>query len=418
MAGGAAQDLEKARGERHGEPPSEDESTVGTVRLRPVKSRNYTAPMFALPTRLRESIEARGSGLNVLVLRLGAMGDIVRTLPAVRLLRAGLPNACIHWVVWESWAPILRDHRDIDGVVELRRSEFRALARSPLTWRHLVRAGWTVASELRALRPGLVLDFHGDLRTGLLGRISGAPWRLGYAGHQQKEGNRLFTNLRVPSGGHRTPRLERNLDLVAALGLPVNPVPDAGIVFGSHDVLTARTIVRSLVADGEAYAVLNPGASRRQAYKKPPASLFAAAAQALATRGVRPIVVCGPGEEADADLVLAQSNGVARRAPATTLKSLAALVHDARVFVGGDSGPLHLACGVSCPVVGLYGPTDPVVNTPWNVPFIALARPQSSHTGIKAKDRVAEGFDGLSQEAVENAIVEILNRPRGGTPSP
>ena len=374
--------------------------------------------MLALPARLHESIEARGFGLTVVVLRLGALGDIVRTLPAVRLLRAGLPNARIHWVVWESWAPILKDHRDLDGVVELRRSEFRAFARSPLTWPNFVGAGWRIVSELRALRPGLVLDFHGDLRTGLLGRISGAPWRLGYAGHQQKEGNRLFTNLRVPSGDRRTPRLDRNLDLVAALGLPVLPVPDAGIAAGPTDVVAARAIVRSLVADGEAYAVLNPGASRRQAYKKPPAALFAAAAQALAARGVRPIVVCGPGEEADADLVLASAKGVARRAPATTLKSLVALLHGARVFVGGDSGPLHLACGVSCPVVGLYGPTDPVVNTPWNVPFIALARPQSSHTGIKAKDRVAQGFDGLSPEAVENAIVDILDRPRGGTPAP
>lgn len=96
--------------------------------------------MLALPAPLRESIEARGSGLVLLVLRLGALGDIVRTLPAVRLLRSGLPNARIHWVAWEPWAQILRDHPDIDSVVGLRRSEFRAFARSPLTWPALVRA--------------------------------------------------------------------------------------------------------------------------------------------------------------------------------------------------------------------------------------------------------------------------------------
>jgi len=371
--------------------------------------------MLALPAPLRESIEARGSGLAILVLRLGALGDIVRTLPAVRLLRAGLPYARIHWVAWEPWAQILRDHPDIDSVVGLPRSELRAFARSPLAWPTLVRAGWTIASQLRALHPGLVLDFHGDLRTGLLGLVSGAPVRLGYVGHQQKEGNRFFTNLRVPSGDRRTPRLERNLDLVAALGLSVGPVPDAGITIAPADAIAARAIVASLVAAGGTYAVLNPGASRPQAYKKPPASLFAAAAEALAAKGVRPIVVCGPGEEADADRVVAASDGVARRAPATTLKSLAALLHGARLFVGGDSGPLHLACGVGCPVVGLYGPTDPVVNTPWNVPFVALARPQSAHTGVKAKDRAVEGFDGLTEDAVAGAILEILERPRDGS---
>lgn len=371
--------------------------------------------MLALPASLCESIGARGSGLVLLVLRLGALGDIVRTLPAVRLVRSGLPHARIHWVAWEPWAQILRDHPDIDSVVGLRRSEFRAFARSPLTLPALVRAVGTIVSEIRALHPGLALDFHGDFRTGLLGLSSGAPVRLGYLGHQQKEGNRLFTNLRVPSGDRRTPRLERNLDLVAALGLPVRPVPDAGIAISPADASEARAIVRSLVPEGEAYAVLNPGASRRQAYKKPPAPLFAAAAETLAARNIRPIVVYGPGEEADAESVVAGSNGVARRAPATTLKSLAALLHGARVFVGGDSGPLHLACGVGCPVVGLYGPTDPIVNAPWNVPFVALARPQSTHSGIKAKDRAVESFEGLAPEAVGAAILEILAQPRGGS---
>ena len=373
--------------------------------------------MLALPAPLRESIEARGSGLGILVLRLGAMGDIVRTLPAVRLVRSGLPQARIHWVAWEPWTEILEDHPDVDQVIALRRSELRALARSPRTWPTLLRAVGRVAAEVRSLRPGLVLDFHGDFRSGLLGRISGAPARLGYLGHQQKEGNRLFTNLRIPSGDRRTPRLERNVDLVAALGLPVRPVPDAGIAISTADAEAARAIVRSLVAPGESYAVLNPGASRRQAYKKPPGALFAAAAKELAARNIRPIVVFGPGEEADAERVLAGSNGMARRAPATTLKSLAALLRGARLFVGGDSGPLHLACGVSCPVVGLYGPTDPVVNAPWNVPCVALARPRSAHTGIKARDRVAEGFEGLTEEAVTNAIAEILARPRGGAPT-
>ena len=368
--------------------------------------------MLALPAPLRESIEARGSGLVLLVLRLGAMGDIVRTLPAVRLLKTGLPKARIHWVAWEPWAEILRDHPDLDGIVGLPRSEIRSLARSPLTWPSLLRATWKIGSEIRALKAGLVLDFHGDLRTGLLGLISGAPVRLGYEGHQQKEGNRVFTTLRVPSGDRRTPRLTRNLELVASLGLPVRPVPDAGIAIAPADVLTAQAIVRPLVAGGGEYAVLNPGASRRQAYKKPPARLFAAAARALAARQVCPLVVYGPGEEVDADLVVAASNGVARLAPSTTLKSLAALLQGARVFVGGDSGPLHLACGVGCPVVGLYGPTDPIVNTPWNVPFVALARPHSVYAGIKAEDRVVNGFEGLDPDAVVGAILEILGQPR------
>jgi heptosyltransferase-1 len=372
--------------------------------------------MLVLPAHLREAIDARGSGLTIVVLRLGAMGDIVRTLPAVRLVRAGLPEARIHWVAWEPWTQLLADHPDVDSIVGLPRSELRAFARSPLKWPSLAASTGTIASRLRALHGGLVLDFHGDLRTGLLGRLTGAPVRLGYEGHQQKEGNRLFTTHRVAAGDRRTPRLTRNLLLVSALGLPVRPVPDAGISLGAEARNAARDIARSFVGDGE-YAVLNPGASRRQAYKKPPAPLFGAAARALGNQSIASIVVCGPGEGADADRVMDASDGAAHRAPATSLATLAALIRGARVFVGGDSGPLHLACGVGCPVVGLYGPTDPVVNGPWNVPSVALAAPESAHTGIKRIDRVAEGFEGLSPEAVAGAIREILARPRDLPPA-
>lgn len=366
--------------------------------------------MVALPARLRDAIEARGSGLTILVLRLGALGDVVRTLPAVRLIRSGMRDARIEWIAWEPWTQLLDDHPDLNGVVGLPRSEWRKLARSPLGWPSLASGMLGIASRVRDLHAGLVLDFHGDLRTGILGRLSGAPVRLGYEGHQQKEGNRIFTTHRVAAGARRTPRLERNLELVRALGLAAHPVPDAGIAIGATDLQTAQAIPRSLGIGDAPYAVLNPGASRRQAYKKPPAPLFAAAARALRDHGVASIVVCGPGEDDDADRVVAASGGLARRAPATTLKSLAALLRGARLFVGGDSGPLHLACGMGCPVVGLYGPTDPIVNTPWNVPFVTVAPPRIVYTGFKAKDRAAGGFGELLPDSVSDAIDEILRR--------
>jgi ADP-heptose:LPS heptosyltransferase len=374
--------------------------------------------MVAFPARLRDAIAARGSGLTILVVRLGALGDIVRTLPAVRLIRAGMRDARIHWIAWEPWAQILEDHVDLDGVIGVPRTEWRNLARSPLGWPSLAAGLRGIASRVRGLRADLVLDFHGDFRTGVLGWLSGAPVRLGYEGHQQKEGNRLFTTHRVPAGARRTSRLERNLDLVSALGLATRPVPGAGIAIGETDEHAAQAVLRPLGISGEAYAVLNPGASRRQAYKKPPAPLFGAAARALADHGVAPIVVCGPGEDDDADGAVAASGGIARRAPATTLKALAALLRGARLFVGGDSGPLHLACGMGCPVVGLYGPTDPIVNTPWNVPFVALASARVVYTGIKEKDRAAGGFLGLAPDSVIDAIGTILKRRRDETAAP
>jgi ADP-heptose:LPS heptosyltransferase len=364
--------------------------------------------MQPLPASLLGAIANHGSGLTILVVRLGAMGDIVRTLPAVRLVRFNLPDARIHWVAWEPWTRLLRGHPDIDGVIGLPRSELRALARSPLGWPAFAEATGRLTSTLRSLEPGLVMDFHGDFRSGVVGRLSGAPVRLGYDGHQQKEGNQLFTTHRVPPGDRRRPRLERNLDLVRALGLPMRPVPDAGLEIPAEDERAANEIAEALAGAGKRYAILGPGASARQAYKKPPAELFAAAATAFAERNITPIVASGPGEDEDAERVVAAAGGAARRAPATGLLTLAALLRGARAFVGGDTGPLHLACGVGCPVVGLYGPTDPLVNTPWNVRFAALAPPGRVYTGIKSKDRVGGGFAGLTADAVASAVRTVV----------
>lgn len=368
--------------------------------------------MLDLPPRLCAQIENHGEGLTILVIRLGAMGDIVRTLPAVRLIRFSLPDARVYWLAWEPWTVLLRDHPELDGVVALPRATLRAQARDPIRWGGLAGTTRRLAGEIRRLRASLVLDFHGDLRSGLLGRLSGAEVRLGYEGHQQKEGNKLLTTHRVPSGDRRTPRLERNLDLVRALGLPVRPVPDAGLAVDHEEGSAARAVLASLQAGAGAYAILSPGASARQSYKKPPAELFAAASHRLARADVTSIVVHGPGEGDDATRVVVASQGAARLAPPTDLPTLASLIAGARVFVGGDSGPLHLACGVGCPVVGLYGPTDPVVNTPWGVPYEAVAPPGRRYTGIKAIDRKSGGFDGLTASHVERAVDSLLARPR------
>jgi ADP-heptose:LPS heptosyltransferase len=365
-------------------------------------------PVIALPAWLRSRLDSRGAELEILVVRLGAMGDILRTLPAVRLVRAALPEAGIVWVCDAHWAPLLAGHPDLDGVVPLPRRRFETLLRSPLTWPRLAGEVGSWVRPLRGSRPALALDFHGNLRSGLLSVLSGARVRLGYAGHQQKEGNRWLTTHRVPAGRQRTPRMERNLDLVRALGLPDRPLPDSGLPLTIGRVRAARDLVRQVAGSDRPYAILGPGASLRQAYKKPPATLLAAAARALHEQEIVPLVVYGPGEEADALRVAEASRGRALPAPPTELSLLAALLRRARLFVGGDSGPLHLACGVGCPVVAIYGPTDPVVNAPWGVPSASVAPPDRTYTGVPRVDRRSQGFEGIAPDAVEAAVSEVL----------
>ncbi|NIM00303.1 MAG: hypothetical protein GTN89_05205 [Acidobacteria bacterium] len=361
--------------------------------------------MLDLPPRFREALEGDGEGLRVLIIRLGAMGDILRTIPAVRLLRRELPAVKLGWVLNSSWEILLREHPDVNVTLPLPRKEWDAALVSPMRWPRLLAGVSRFRRTVAGFGADLVLDFHANLRSGWIGRWSGAEVRLGYAGHQQKEGNHWFTTHRVPSGDRRTPRLERNLDLVAALGVPREPVPDAGLALPSSGREEAARILRDLP---HRFALLSPSVSAKQAGKKPPAELLAAAVDRLHEQGLPTLVVWGPGEEDDAREVLDTARTPAGLAPPTTLPVLAALTERASVFMSGDTGPMHLACALSCPVLAFYGPTDPVVNQPWNVPFRAVYPPERLYTGIKKIDR-RRGFEGLTADRVCRAVDELLD---------
>ncbi len=360
------------------------------------------------PDALIERLRSEGEGLAILVVRLGAFGDILRTLPPVRLIRFALPDARLHWVCDDRWARFLERHPDLDEVVAVPRAEIRDALRAPWRWPRAAAALGRLRERLRRTRYDLALDFHGNLRSGAVARLSGAAVRLGYAGAQQKEGNRLFTTHRVDGGPRRSPRMERNLALVRALGLHDAPLPDAGLAEDERAADAARRIAGAHRGRSSGYAVLNPGASAAQAYKRPPAALFAAAARALRSSGVRSLVVWGPGEEDAAEAVVRAAPEAAVRAPATDLDVLAALLRRARLTVTGDTGPLHLACATGCPVVAIYGPTDPVVNAPWRVPSVSIAPPGRTYSGVKRRDRDAGGFEGITEQAVAEACARLI----------
>jgi ADP-heptose:LPS heptosyltransferase len=311
----------------------------------------------------------------------------------------------------DRWLPALENHPDLAGTVAVPRRAWQRGGSSPLGWPAKLRDVRDLRRRLRALRADLVLDFHGNLRSGMVGRLSGAPVRLGYSGHQAKEGNQRFTTHRVEAGPRRQPRIERNLDLVRALGLPDSPLLLGDLPLARAGAASARDILHATCPGGAA-AVINPGASAAQAYKKPPAELLAAAAVRLAERGLTPLVVWGPSEEPDARQVVARAGGAAVLAPPTDLPTLAALIEGARLFVGGDSGPMHMACLLGCPVLALYGGTDPEVNGPWGVSSCSVFPPDRVYTGIKRVDREAGGFEGISVDQIRRAADDLLDRVR------
>jgi heptosyltransferase-1 len=194
--------------------------------------------------------------------------------------------------------------------------------------------------------------------------------------------------------------IEQNLSVVEAVTQRKMNVP---AVEFPHDVEAERRIGESVVSEGD-FAILNPGAG--WGAKRWPAERYGRVARALSATGVRSILNCGPGEEELAREAEAASEGTARPIQCS-ISELIALTRRARVFIGGDTGPLHLAAALQVPVVAIFGPTDPARNGPYGTRSIVLRNPASptTHARVAKPD---EGMLEISVDAVVDAARTLL----------
>jgi len=329
------------------------------------------------------------------------MGDILRTLPAVQMLRRRFPASTIGWALDAGWQILLREQPEIDELLPLPRKQMSGVAMLPTAARYL--------ASVRRFKADLTLDFHGNLRSGLVTFASRASHRFGYEGHQQKEGNRLFTTHRVPSGDRRCPRMERNLDLVAPLGVDSTALTVSELALPSTGRDEAGRLIHQHLND-RPFALLSPGVSVSQSYKKPPATLLAEGVRRCDSAGLKTLVVWGPGEEGDAHEVARLAGSGAILAPATSLPVLAALTEKARLFISGDTGPMHLACALGTPVVAVYGPTDPQVNQPWGLRTIAAFDPKVSYSGVKRLDRERGAYSAIDMQQLQSSFIAAIEQ--------
>jgi ADP-heptose:LPS heptosyltransferase len=297
------------------------------------------------------------------VIRLGAVGDVVRTLPAASALRAAFAGAQLCWLVEPASASLLRGQPWLDEVLEFPREELRSalrelrLGRVAATWRRFT-------AELRRRRFELVVDFHSILKSGLLAAASGAPQRATYAPPYGREFAWLFANARAALEPPRASRFERNEALVRFLG--VTAAASARPL--AIEPAAAARMERELAGAPPA-VVVHPGTSDATPHKRWTAEGYGAVARGLReAEGLATLVSVGPARDdrAFAEAVVKAADGAAALAPPTPgLGDLAALFARSRLYVGSDTGPLHVASLVGTPVVQLLGPTDPVENAPW-----------------------------------------------------
>jgi heptosyltransferase I len=313
------------------------------------------------------------SKFRLLVVRLGAMGDILHALPAVTALRVTHPEWEIEWVVEPMWR----------GLLAAENSRGRDLGMQPLVdrlhfactrqWRRSLLADQT-RQELGALRSALrqerydaVIDFQGALRSAVIGRMASSQRFIGESKPREWASRWLFTDRVHTRGDHV---IEQDVELASAVaGDALTPVQPLLPVDPAAEVW-ADGILRS----GQPAVLINPGAG--WGAKRWPIERYAEVARALLNRGLRVLVNAGPGEVLLANEIVRKTGGGATPL-LCSVEQLVAITRRVCLAIAGDTGPLHLACALGRSVVGIYGPTDPGRNGPYGVQFKVLRSPDS-----------------------------------------
>lgn len=302
--------------------------------------------------------------MNILIVRLGALGDIVHAVPAVAALRAARPEARIDWLVDAKHRAMVELVAGVDRVVTLD-------APTPAGWVDVVR-------RLRQGRYDIALDFQGLLKSAVLARASAARRVVGFSiWHlREKSARPFYSEVETGKAGRgvrgrasRAPAkagqaeehvIYKNLRLLAPLGIhsdtiefPLRPVGSPAL----DEVMRDQ--------GDRPFALLNPGAAWPNK-RWPPERFGEVAAFLREVRGLSSVVLWGPDEQALAQAVVEASAAAARLAPATTIADLLALSRAASLMISGDTGPLHIAAAAATPIVALFGPTDPSRNGPWS----------------------------------------------------
>ena len=286
---------------------------------------------------------------RILLIRPSALGDVFRSVPVAASIARAFPGVPLDWVVQTDFADAVRAHPAVDRVIPFPRRELVGFWKPFGGWRR-------TAAFLATLRNGydLAIDAQGLARSGAMAIFSGARTRVGFADAREFGWIGLNRRLRVAPG---LPAVDRMLAMLAGAG--IEPVEDLRL-FVPADAEDGWSAWRHARLGDARYAAIAPTARWRS--KQWPAAMFRELATSLLDRGVidRVLLLGAPSESAVLDEIVGDRQDIVSLAGAGPLAMSMAAVRDAAIVIGNDSAMLHAAAGFDRPLVGLFGPTDPV----------------------------------------------------------
>jgi heptosyltransferase-1 len=328
---------------------------------------------------------------RILVVLLGAIGDVTRALPLLQRVRRGYPAARIVWAVEPVSAALLRNHPALDAVLVFDRPQGIA-------------AFVPFLRAIRAQRADLTLDLQRHLKSGVISRASGAPVRLGFHRRNSREGNWLFNTHCVPAMPHFSSKLEQFLRFADWLELPPAPV-SFGLRLSETEEQHVAALLERVQPPFVAAFVGSSCESRLWFVER-----TAAVADALAARGVATVLVGGPGDaEFAAAVARSARTKVTDLVGQTSLRDLVGIFGRARAAFGPDSGPMHIAAAVGAPVVSLWGATSAARSAPWgNADGVLVGAAPCSPCYLKRCPIGRRCMEAISVEAVVERLANRL----------
>jgi heptosyltransferase-1 len=328
------------------------------------------------------------------------------------MIRAAFPHAALGWLIEERWTELLctlsyprsgarsPQRPLVDHIHPVKLKTWRRTLYSPQTWEQIASG----LSDLHAANYQVAVDLQGAVRSAVLARWSGAP--SVYGGNQTRENiaSMWYTREVLTRGTHV---VEQACSIAAAIIGERAPVPPAQL---PCDPIAESAVDLRLHKLGiQNFVILNPGAG--WGAKQWPPERYGEAARVLADHGLLPIINYGPGEQELASTAESAAAGCAI-ALSLPISELVALTRRACLFIGGDTGPMHLAAALNVPVVALFGPTDPNRNGPYATKSIVLRNP-ASRTSLSHRHESDPGLLAISVEQVVGAAVQLLGGELG-----
>ena len=292
---------------------------------------------------------------RILIVLHGSIGDVTRALPLANLLRRGFPRAFLAWSVEPAAYPLLQANPAIDDIIVFERRQW---------WKSF----WPFLARIRGGRFDLVLDLQRHLKSGIVSRVTGARYRLGFHPADSKEGNGFFNNLHIPRFGDGIAKIDHYLKFAEYLQIPCAPIE-----WGFELTVQERAAVDDHLAQVTgSHATLFVG-TRWQSKGWFPRQIAACAKLLQTEYGFHVVLLGGPEDRGVAEEAM---GGVEGRAVdlvgRTSLREAIGVIQRAKVAVGPDTGLMHIAAAVGTPVVSLWGATEPNRNGPLSFAELAI----------------------------------------------